>query len=320
MSHGLSALLFSFLSFLGFGGEPLLSAQGYVEADYVLVAPQISGKIESLDASKGLTVQKDSLLFQLEAQAETLAVARAEAEAAQKAAQLDDLLKGKRQPELDALVALRSQASSAFDLARINFERDEKLLKTKAVSQADLDARRAALDQAHAKLEEAEAALAMGQQSLGRDDAIMAAQAALDAAKAARGEAQWRLDQKQVRAPSEAFVFDTLFRVGEYVATGQPVLSLLPPENIKIRFFVSEPQLAGLRPQQRIEVRLSGGDSFGAKISYFSPKAEYAPPQLFNRDNREKLLYMVEAVPEKGSGELHPGQPVDVFWDAQASR
>ncbi len=318
MAQSFSALLFSFLAFLGLGGAQPPTAQGYVEAEYVLVAPQIPGRLETLNVSRGQPVQKDMPLFALECQAETLAVLRAEAETTQKAAQLDDLLKGKRQPELDALIALRSQAASAFDLARINFERDDKLLKTKAVSQAELDARRATLDQARAKLEEAEAALAMGQQSLGRDDAILAAQAALDAAKASRAEAQWRLDQKSVGAPEEAFVFDTLFRPGEYVAAGQPIVSLLPPENIKIRFFVAEPQLAGLRFQQRVEIRLSGGESLGAKISYFSPKAEYTPPQLFNRDNREKLLYMVEAVPEKDATRLHPGQPVDVFWEAQA--
>ncbi len=310
----LPAAFLSFLTFLGLASPMGPQAQGYVEAEYILVGPQISGRLTELSVSRGQVIQQEALLFTLECQAETLALERAEAEVSQKTAQLADLLKGKRQPELDALIAQRAQAASALDLARINLARDEKLVKTKAVSQADLDARQATLNQAKAKLEEAEAALAAGQQSLGRDDAILAAQEVLRAAQASRAEAQWRLDQKKAFAPKEALVFDTLYRPGEYIGVGQPVVSLLPPENIKVRFFVPEPSLETLRAGQKVRVVPSSGNELSAVISYISPKAEYAPPQLFNRDNREKLLYMIEAFPESTQTKLHPGQPIDVFW------
>lgn len=318
MFSTLSAALLSLLAALGLAAAPPSMVQGYVEAEYVLVAPQFSGTLETLSVARGETVRPGQPLFALERQAETLATERAEAEASQKAAQLADLLKGKRQPELDALVALRDQAAAAFQLAKTNFERDEPLLQTKAISQADLDARRAALDQARAKLEEAEAQLAVGQQSVGRDDAIRAAEAALVAANAFRAEAQWRLDQKKRFAPSGAFVFDTMYREGEYIQAGQPVISLLPPENIKVRFFVTEPLLGRIKPEEKVQI-LVQGSPIAARVSYISPKAEYSPPQLFNRDNREKLLYMIEAKPETLSLALHPGQPVDVLLSEKKS-
>lgn len=312
MLEGLSSTFLSLLAALGLAGAPAESLQGYVEADYILVAPQLSGQIETLEVQKGAQVKKGEPLFVLEHRAESLALERAEAQVAASAAQLADLLKSKRQPELDALVAQRDQAAAALDLAKINGERTEKLAKTKAVSQAALEADRAALDQAKARFEEALAALATGQQSVGRDDAIRAAAAALSSSEIAREEARWRLEQKQVAAPQDAFVFDTIYRAGEYVGAGAPVVSLLPAENIKVRFFVAAPQLQALALRQAVEIEGAGTPPLRARIAYISPKAEYTPPQLFNRDNRERLLYMIEAVPEREALRLHPGQPVDV--------
>jgi len=311
MPQSLTAAFLAFLSFFGLADPANLTVQGYVEAEYVLVAPQFSGTLTTLSVSRGDAVKKGDSLFLLDKQAEALATERAEAEAAQKAAQLTDLIKGKRQPELDALIASRDQAAAAFQLAKTNLVRDEQLLETKAVSQADLDSRRSALDQTRAKLEEAEALLLAGQLSVGRDDAIRAAQAALLAANAARAEAQWREDQKSLMAPVDAFVFDTLYKTGEFIQAGQPVVSLLPPENIKVRFFVTEPELATIRLHEPVQIEALD-KPIKAHISYISPKAEYTPPQLFNRENRSKLLYMIEAVPDAPSAALHPGQPVDV--------
>lgn len=313
MPSYISTAFLSLLAFFGAAQGEGETFQGYIEAEYVLVAPQIPGTLEALGVQKGGQVQEGDDLFALERGAETAALQKAKAATEQQAAQLDDLLKSKRQPELDALIAQKDQATAAYHLAKINLDRDEKLIKTKAISDSDWDARKADLSQKKAKLDEAEAALATGQLSIGRDDAIRAAQAALAAAKAAEAEAQWRLDQKKVSALQSGFVFDTMFRPGEYIAAGQPVVSLLPRENIKVRFFVPEPVLTRLSKDQPVFIEdQSGQGCIPARIAYISPRAEYSPPQLFNRDNREKLLYMIEAVPMTPAFKLHPGQPVDV--------
>ena len=130
--------------------------------------------------------------------------------------------------------------------------------RCRPISQAALDADKAALDQAKARLAEAEAALANAKLPTGRDDAIRAAEADAIAAKAALAQAQWRLDQKKLVAPSDAFVFDTLYRPGEFIDAGQPVVSLLPAANIRVRFFVPATALAQLPAGTAVHIKTTG--------------------------------------------------------------
>jgi HlyD family secretion protein len=312
------AFFLSMLAALGLSGPGAMTYQGYVEADYVLAAPQIAGTLEGLHVSRGQTVRAGDALFTLEHVAEAAALAEVKAKAERSEATLDDLLKAKRPPELEALTAQRDQAEAAFRLATITYERDLKQLASKAVSQATVDADKANMDQAKGRLDEAEAALATGRLSVGRDDAIRAAQADVTAAKAALAQSQWRLDQKKMASPVDAFVFDTLYQPGEFIPAGQPVVSLLPPGNIKVRFFVPEKKLASVPVGTAVEVCIDGDpEKRLAHVTYVSPKAEYSPPQLYNRDNRERLLFMLEAVPNAAPTAFHPGQPVDVVVSKQ---
>lgn len=313
MSHSMNAALLSFLSFLGLANPHTATFQGYAEGEYVLVAPQIPGTLTELNVQRGQKVQKGDALFSLENTAEAAALEQSKAKAARSEATLDDLLKAKRQPELDALIAQRDQAKAAHELAMITYERDKKQLKANAISQAVVDADKAYVDQSKGRLDEAEAAIAAGKLSVGRDDTIRAAQADVVATKAAVDEAQWRLDQKRAFAPSDALVFDTLYREGEFIPAGQAVVSLLPSSNIKVRFFVPEGKLATLPNGTKLQIHCNGcADLIPAHVSYVSPKAEYTPPELYNRDNRERLLFMLEATPDATPEKLHPGQPVDV--------
>ncbi len=313
MPSSLKAASLSFLALLGLANPESATYQGYAEGEYVLAAPQIAGTLTELNVRRGQKVKEGEALFALEHAAETAALEQASAKAERSQATLEDLLKAKRQPELDALTARRDQAKAAFDLATITYERDLKQLKAKAVSQAAVDTDKANMDQARARLDEAEAAIASGRQSIGRDDAIRAAQADVAATQAAVAEAQWRLDQKRGTAPADALVFDTLYRAGEFIPAGQAVVSLLPPANIKVRFFVPEAKLATLPAGTKVHIACTGcGEPVPAHVSYVSPKAEYTPPELYNRDNRERLLFMLEATPDATPEKLHPGQPVDV--------
>ena len=313
MLDSVHAVLVAVLAFFG-GGDPAGAVyQGYAEGEYVLVASQVGGAVETVNVARGATAQRGQVLFTLEQGAERAALAQAQAQSARAEAALADLLKAKRQPELDALVAQRGEAQAALQLADLTFARDQKLLPSKAISQATLDGDRAALDQARARVDAAEAALASGKLSVGRDDAIRAAQADVAAARAALAQAQWRLDQKTLAAPAEGFVFDTLYRSGEYVAAGQPVVSLLPPSNIRARFFVSEGALGSVAVGMPVVIACNGcAHDVPAHVSYVSPQAEYTPPELYNRDNRARLLFMLEATPDATPEILHPGQPVDV--------
>ena len=148
-----------------------------------------------------------------------------------------------------------------------------------------------------------------------RIDLIAAAEADVAASQAALDRASWSVSQKTLTAPRSALVYDTLYREGEHVSAGGPVVSLLPPENMLVRFFVPEAEFAGMKAGDTVKISITGRpEPIEAKVSYLSPQPEFTPPVLYNRENRSKLVFMVEARPVSSEivRELHPGQPVDV--------
>ncbi len=291
---------------------PASGFQGYLEGDFVYVAAPLAGRLDSLAVAKGSRVEAAAPLFTLEHAAEAAAADQAAARVATARAQLADLRKGARPSELDALNARLAAARSAAELSRLDTERQAVLFRDKVVSVSDYDRVRLNHERNLRAIDDLLAQLATA--DLGaRPDAVAAAEQQVAAAIAAQTQADWAVAQKSVSAPAAALVYDTLFRPGEFVAAGQPVVSLLPPGNIKVRFFVSEPALAALKPGGRVRTNLDGRPPLDATISFVSPQAEYTPPVLYNRENRAKLVFMIEAVfrPEDAR-DLHPGQPVDV--------
>src|SRR5262249_17538960 len=127
---------------------------------------------------------------------------------------------------------------------------------------------------------------------------------------AAQVRAAWDQDQKRQSAPFAALVFDTIYREGEWVEAGRPVVALLPPKNVKVRAFVPEPRIGAGRLGDRPTgggARLAGGGALA------SPEAEYTPPVIYSRETRDKLVFLIEVrFPPEVAARLHPGQPVDV--------
>lgn len=288
------------------------SLQGYVEGEYVSLASPYAGQLQKLYVRRGDTVQAGKPVFALEQQSE--AAARAEAEQRLRAAQarLENLAQGRRAPEVEALRAELRQAQSARELSQANLAREEMLIKTGASSRASHDQAKSAFERDRARVAEIEAQLRSSLQPLGRDAERKAAEADIAAARAALEQAAWRQEQKSVSAPAAGLVQDTYFVEGEWVPAGRPVASVLPPENVKVRFYVPEPLLASVSAGREVEVRCDGCPAaIPAKVVFVSAQAEYTPPVLYSKDSRTKLLYLAEARPQPGS-KLHPGQPVDV--------
>ncbi len=138
--------------------------------------------------------------------------------------------------------------------------------------------------------------------------------AQVESQKSALAKTRWSLDQKQQFAPADAQVHDTLYRQGEWVAAGNPVVVLLPPTNIKVRFFVPQGDLPRVKTGEPANVTFDGGShAYSATINYISTQSEFTPPVIYNRENRAKLVYMIEATFSPADAiELRPGQPVDV--------
>jgi HlyD family secretion protein len=226
--------------------------QGWVEADLVFVGPDEAGRIQTLAVSQGDRVEKDAPLLSLDADLQ------------------------------DADVV---SATAAFINAQQTFDRLEKLVKTGAGTQKDLDAAQATL----------------------RDT-----QARLNAAKT-------RLARRKLASPVNGAVEQVYYRPGEMVPAGKPVLALLPPENLKVRFFVPQALLPTLSIGDDIQVRCDGcaGD-LTAKISFIARSAEYTPPVIYSLEERAKLVFLIEARPNKPAA-LRVGQPVDIALPSKAT-
>ncbi len=201
---------------------------------------------------------------------------------------LFELERGAETSALDAAKKNLQQAKAALELSEATLKRREELRANNGViSPEELDQAKMKRDSDTAQVE--------------------SLQAALDKAK-------WSFDQKQQFAPTNAFVQDTLYRQGEFVAAGNPIVVLLPPANIKVRFFVTETILPQIKIGQTVSVNFDGATkNYSATVNFISTQNEFTPPVLYNRENRAKLIYMIEAgFSPADAAQLRPGQPVDV--------
>ena len=291
------------------------SWQGYIEGEYVYVSAPLGGILTELDVKRGDQVKSAQPLFALEKAAEMATVHEAEQKLAQAKAKRDNLLKGRRPTEISALEARLQQNKVATNLARRELERLANLYKsnTGAVSQEQLDQAQSKLDSYKAEAQIIEADIATAKLGA-REDEIKAAELEISMLEAALAKAQWAVDQKAQAAPAEGVVQDTLYRPGEFVSAGSPIVSLLPPQNIKVRFFVAQDKLASLKAGTPVQVALDGSDKkYTATVSYISTQAEFTHPVIYSQQTRSKLVFMIEAeFTPADSASLHPGQPVDV--------
>ena len=288
--------------------------QGYVEGEFVYVASPLAGALESLRVRRGVQVSQGDELFGLENGLEKAARDEAERRLAQARANLEDLKKGRRPSEIQSIEAQLLQARAALGLSEKELARQQELLRSPgATAVQDVDRARTAREQDAQRVAQLEADLQTARLGA-RADQIAAAEAEVRAREAALARADWELTQKRQFASQAGLVFDTLYREGEWVAAGRPVVALLPPQNIKVRVFVPETRVGSLHPGDRVQVTVDGvSERFAGNISYISPRAEYTPPVLYSRENRAKLVFLIEAVFEpKTAVNLHPGQPVDV--------
>jgi HlyD family secretion protein len=306
----LAAVLASWAMLGGCSRNPARDFQGYVEGEFVNVASSESGRLDQLLVSKGGQVARGAPLFVLESIQESAAVRQAQEQLVAAEAVLQDIRAGKRPQELEVVRAQLEQARADAKKSAADLERDLVQVESGGIARAQLDRSQAAADASAAKVSELEHQLDVANLPA-RKDQIKAQSAQVASAQAVVEQAQWRLKQKSIMAPAAGLVFDTLYRVGEWVAAGRPVVRLLPPENMKVRFFVPETELGQISIGQNAVVRCDGcaGD-IPAKVTYVATEAEYTPPIIYSNETRSKLVFMVEAKPVAEGLELHPGQPV----------
>jgi HlyD family secretion protein len=177
------------------------------------------------------------------------------------------------------------------------------------LQQADVDMAKAALTNAQLAFDRAQTLL---KTSAGTQKTLEDAEATLRTALARLNSAQTRLARRKMASPVNGSVQQIYYRPGELVPAGRPVVSLLPPGNIKVRFFVPETELAKIALGDSVAIHCDGcKEDVAAKVTFISRQSEFTPPVIYSLEERSKLVYLVEA--RTGTpNELRVGQPVDV--------
>jgi HlyD family secretion protein len=287
--------------------------QGYIEGEYVRVAAPFAGALTQLSVKRGEQVSAGAPLFALERENEVALRRQSEQQLQAALARLENLKTGKRPPEVETVAEQLRQAMATRDLAVANLARQQKLYASGFVSGAVIDDARMQVKRDEAAVAQLQASVATAKLPA-RDDEIRAAEADARAAREALAQADWRLSQRAIASPVSGRVNDTYYVIGDWVPAGIPVASLLPLGNVKIRFYVPEPVVGRIKPGQNVNFSCDGcGAAMTATVAFISDRAEFTPPVLYSRENRAKLVFLVEAKPAPDvASRLNPGQPVDV--------
>jgi HlyD family secretion protein len=285
------------------GSKRERTLSGYIEGENLFLAAPVAGTVQAVSAVEGQRVVAGQRLFQIEPATLTAQGQQAAANAAAARTQISSAEAQAQQAEADISAASADAEKARQDLARLL---SVKRADNAAVAGKDIDAARAALNSANARVAAAQ------KTAQARRAQVVASRAQAEQAQGGAREVAIRVGQLSPAAPSPARVEDVFFQRGEWVNANQAVVSLIPDNKVKVRFFVPEEQVARYRPGRQVRFSCDScrGD-LAATIRYVSPRPEFTPPIIYSRDSRDRLVFMVEAYPARPAN-LQPGLPVDV--------
>jgi HlyD family secretion protein len=276
---------------------------GYIEGESLYLAAPVSGTVMSIAAIEGQRVAAGQPLFRIDPATLTAQGQQAEANVASARTEIASSEAQAQQAQAEVSAAAADADKARQDLARLL---SVKRADSAAVAGKDLDAARAALREANARVAAAQ------KTAEARRAQVVASRAQAEQARGGAQEVAIRVGQLSPAAPSPAVIEDVFFQRGEWVNANQAVVSLIPDNKIKVRFFVPEPEVARYRPGETVRFVCDAcGAGLSARISYVSPRPEFTPPVIFSRDSRDRLVFLVEAFPTRPA-RLMPGLPVDV--------
>ncbi len=284
---------------------------GYVEGDYIYVAARTSGRIDEVFVHDGQEVSKGDPLFKLDSEREQQSLMEAKARLAAAKSNWSDKTTGNREEEIAVVKSKIRSAEADLELAELNYKRAKELSSRQVVALSRQDQDRATLEIAKAKVKQLNNELAVARLPA-RKAQIDAARQNIWAAEAEVRKAQVELSDRKIGAPAGGRVERVFMRAGEQASPDTPVVSILPPANYKVVFFVSEATRSGIRIGQTVDVNCTACRTpLKAKVSYLSQQVEYTPPVIFSLEERSKLVFRVEARFDEPH-DIAVGQPVDV--------
>jgi len=295
--------------FPSFGGDGPPVYTGYVEGDYVHVAPLLTRQIISLNVAEGAIVAPGDVLFVLDDTRETAALRAAQARQAAARANLHNLETGSRDEEIEVINAALEQALADQALARSTLTRSQSLFEREIVTTARVDTDSAALERANAAVAQLRAQLEVAQLPA-RDEQLAAARASLEAAAAETDQAASALDDLTVTAPVGGLVDALYYDAGEVAQAGRSVVSILPPGAVTVLFYLPEAERMGFAIGQTLGLSCDGcPPGLTVTVTRLDSAPQYTPPVIYSRDERARLVFRAEARLDQDAA-LLPGQPV----------
>lgn len=287
-------------------------AVGYVEGEYVSLAPLETARIAGVSVKLGDRVSPGKAIATMETSDVELAVADATARLAQAESELADLKRGRRPEEIEVIAASLASAETQAEDAERTLARRVDLSKRGFAPQAELDQATTARDVALSRVRELKANLAVARLPA-REDTIRASENRVAQARAALDTARWRLSERTITARAEGRITDLVRRPGEVAGPQAPIATLLPDGAVKLKLWVPEKNFSRLALGATLVVRCDGcGTGLTARITHLSAEPEFTPPVIYSIETRQKLVHLVEARPEGAATRLQPGQIVDV--------
>lgn len=261
--------------FLSACRESVPHYNGYIDADLTYISSNFPGRLDALCIHRGQAVHKNQLLFKLEQTNDHFTVAMSE-------------LSGTN------LLAEKKELLDQLEYNQLNYRRTLKMRQGDVASQNDLERAKTDLDVSKNKL--------------------AAINAQIKSSELNTLDKKWQEQRKEGYAINPGIIYDSYFTPGEYVQAGQPVVSLISKEHIKVLFFIPEQDLSHIALNDRIKISSDGAPQLATgRISYISNTAQYTPPVIYSREERHSLVFRVEArIDHPDLKQLHLGQPITV--------
>ncbi|HLY78437.1 MAG TPA: HlyD family efflux transporter periplasmic adaptor subunit [Caulobacteraceae bacterium] len=300
---GLAAVVLAVVVALAPQWRPATKLSGYIEGEPLYLASPIAGRLTRMSVERGDRVSAGGPLFVVDTRTLTAAQTEAAGQMAQARSAIAAAEHTRAQLAADVAAARANAAEADREAARA-----ARLIALGhgAISQQDADKATAAAQSARAAL------VAARRQADAAAAQVGGAGGQLGQAEGARADAAARLDQAAPVAPTAARVEDVFFQAGEWAAANQPVVSLLPDDRVRLRFFVPEREVARYRIGRQVSFSCDGCQGgLTAVINYVSPRPEFTPPVIYSLQSRDRLVFLVEARPANPR-RLTPGLPIDV--------
>lgn len=310
-------------------GDPNeLRASGHVEATEVRLAPEMGGRVLTLDVKEGDRVSAGATILTIDASDLALSIARAKTEQASAEAQLRLVRVGARpedvrqaEAQVDAARADIPAAMAELDAANADLKRYELLLERKSGAQKPRDDAATRRDVAQARLDAAQKRVATAEAALARvkagarQEEVAVAASRIATTDAVIASLEDQLKDATLVSPVSGVVTEKLAEAGEVVAPRAPVVVITDLDHAWADVYVPEPAVPRIRMGQIATLYTdAGGQGLTGTVTYISPRAEFTPRNVQTADERAKLVYRIRVSVDNTAGVLKQGMPVDAVF------